>query len=336
MLEITDIVIQGGAEDGLLSLAIDPEFHSHPFIYIYYTLGDHLSRLSRFPVEDNQAIREEELVILDFYQPTVSSHNGGTILFGPDGMMYLGLGDGGDYDGREQAQDLSNLLGSIIRIDARGASQEHPYTVPPDNPFIGIPDALPEIYAYGLRNPWRMSFDALTGKLWVGDVGGTQREELNIAQAGANYGYGVFEGELCVHYPDEYCAERVDSVVMPIFSYKHGKKYGCAVIGGTVYRGAAIPWLNGMYIFGDHCNNKIRALEGDLESARALPYCTRANAEADLCKNSEDYWTVHEIESGLRRLYSFAVDNDGELYLLAAGGKPIMKLVELPQAPTQE
>ncbi len=332
LLDLTDIIEQRGSEDGLLSAAIDPEFETHPFIYIYYTPEKHLSRLSRFPVEDYQVIHEEELVMLDIYQPTTSSHNGGAILFGPDGMMYLGVGDGGGYDGRETAQDLSVLLGKIIRIDVRDASDEQPYKAPQDNPMLSVPDARPEIYAYGLRNPWRMSFDRNTGELWVGDVGGAKREEVNIVQAGANYGWGAFEGELCVHYPDEYCANLLDSVVMPVFSYPHGGEYGCAIIGGTVYRGSAIPWLNGMYIFGDYCNENIRALERNAEADGTVPYCSRADLEAQTCDGAESGWTAHVIKAGVRYLQSFAVDSDGEIYLLAAGKKPILKLVELPEA----
>ena len=178
-----------------------------------------------------------------------------------------------------------------------------------------------------------MSFDAKTGNLWVGEVGGIKREEVNLVRPGGNYGWGIFEGELCNHYTDEHCEEHLDSVVMPVFSYAHGTKYGCAIIGGTVYRGTAIPWLHGMYIFGDHCNDNIRVLEGDYKSISALPYCARADDEAGLCNKAEENWTVRVINTGVRQLYSFATDDDGELYLLSAADNPVLKLVELPEKP---
>ena len=306
LLDLTDIIVQSGSEDGLLSISVHPEFEAFPFIYIYYTI-DGKSRLSRFPVRDGRTVRDEELIILDIEQPTVSAHNGGTIQFGPDGMLYLGIGDGGDHDGWEQAQRLDTLLGKIIRIDVRGSSEERPYRIPKDNPLADVPGAMPEIYAWGFRNPWRMHFDALDGTLWTGDVGGKKLEEVNIVQRGANHGWGIFEGDECVK-PEQRCVALLDAV-MPVFTYPHGKEFGCAIIGGLVYRGSEIPWLNGAYLFGDYCNANIRALQGDAEAG----------------------WTIHTIPTGLRHLYSFALDGDGEVYLLSARGKPVMKLVELPE-----
>ena len=316
LLNLVDATQQKGAEDGLLGMALSPNFDELPFLYVYYSVLDEgKTRLSRFPVHNDVVVREEELVILDIPQPTMSSHNGGSVLFGPDGMLYLSLGDGGGYDGFELAQNLDTLLGSIIRIDVQKISEEIPYRVPPDNPLIGVPGAMPEIFAWGFRNPWRMSFDPDTGTLWVGDVGGERQEEVNIVRPGANYGWGIFEGELCHHYTDEYCAEHAESVTSPVFAYEHGDDFGgCAVIGGVVYRGSAIPWLDGTYLFGDLCANKIWALEGSAESG----------------------WQTHEIHTGARLLTSFAVDSAGEVYLLFHGNNPILKLVDTAGTPTRE
>ncbi len=316
LLNLVDATQQDGAEDGLLSMALSPDIDEQPFIYVYYSVRDEeKTRLARLPIRNGKVVREEELVILDVAQPSMSSHNGGSVRFGPDGMLYLGLGDGGDYDGFELAQDLNNLLGSIIRIDVRDISEKMPYRVPPDNPLVGVSDALPEIYAWGLRNPWRMSFDRETGALWVGDVGEDKLEEVNIVRAGGNYGWGIFEGELCRHYPDEYCAEHVASVTAPVFTYENGgESGGCAIIGGVVYRGTAIPWLDGAYLFGDFCTDRIWALEGSTESG----------------------WQTHEIHTGARLLTSFAVDGAGEVYLLFHGRHPVMKLVDSAATPAQE
>ena len=316
LLNLVDVTQQNGAEDGLLSMALSPNFDEQPFIYVYYSVLDEgKTRLARFPVQDGRVIRDDELVILDVPQPTMSSHNGGSVRFGPDGMLYLGLGDGGGYDGFELAQELETLLGSIVRIDVRDISEEVPYRVPPDNPLIGVPGAMPEIFAWGFRNPWRMSFDPDTGTLWVGDVGENKLEEVNIVRSGANYGWGIFEGELCRHYTEDYCAEHASTTVAPAFTYERGGEFGgCAVIGGVVYRGTAMPWLDGTYLFGDFCANKIWALEGSAESG----------------------WQTHEIHTGARLLTSFAVDSAGEVYLLFHGNSPILKLVDSAGAHTRE
>lgn len=308
LLDLVDATQQDGDEDGLLSMALSPDFDAQPFVYVYYSVrGAEKTRLARFPVRDGGVVREDELVILEVAQPTMSSHNGGSVRFGPDGMLYLSIGDGGGYEGFELAQDLSNLLGSIIRIDVRDISEDTPYRVPPDNPLLGVPNAMPEIYAWGFRNPWRMSFDRETGALWVGDVGGDKQEEVNIVRAGGNYGWGIFEGELCNHYTDEYCAEHAPSLAAPVFAYEHGGDFkGCAVIGGVVYRGAAMPWLDGAYLFGDFCTDKIWALEGSADAG----------------------WQAHEIHTGTRLLTSFALDGAGEVYLLFHGRHPVMKLVD--------
>ena len=185
-------------ERGLLSVAVDPQFAARPFLYIWYSpRGTHVTRLSRFPVAAGLADRDAELVILEVEQP-YSNHNGGALRFGPDGMLYLGIGDGGAAnDPHENGQNRGTLLGSIIRIDVSAASEQYRYSIPTDNPFLGVPGVRPEIFAYGLRNPWRMAFDPDTGDLWVGDVGQNRVEEVGIVEAGTNQGWNIFEGDEC-------------------------------------------------------------------------------------------------------------------------------------------
>ena len=247
-------------ETGLLSVATDPRFGEFPFLYVYYWVssqeadGQQRTRLSRFPVVAGRVHRSQELIILEVLQPH-DIHNGGAIRFGPDGMLYLGIGDGGWWNVVGDSQRLDNLLGSIIRIDVRGATEEQPYLVPEDNPLVGSPDFRPEIYAWGLRNPWRMAFDAEDGTLWAGDVGANDYEEINIIEAGRNYGWNFYEGNECIARAD-YCATLEHTP--PVAVVQHPE--GCAIIGGVVYRGAAIPWLRGAYLFGDHCTRTLWAL----------------------------------------------------------------------------
>lgn len=332
LLDLTDVTTERGAEDGLLSMALDPEFDDFPFLYIYHSVrrdlvdpdklvsnerayphGHHnITRLSRYRVKDGRPLPDEELAILDVPQPA-GTHNGGAVRFGPDGMLYLGLGDGGHHDGPLQAQRTDTLLGSIVRIDVRGASESSPYSVPADNPKIDAAGALPEIYAYGLRNPWRMAFDAVDGTLWVADVGYLDWEEINIAAPGANYGWGLFEADMC-RASESRCGA-LDAVA-PVFSYARGAENGCAVIGGAVYRGTAMPWLRGAYIFGDYCSSRVWALTKD------------ADAVAD---GGGSGWRMRELTrlEPRRPIVSFGVDADGEIYV-AAFNSPILKLVEAP------
>ena len=202
ILDLSDATDSSGAENGMLSAALDPDFGEFPFLYVYYTArgekegAKELAKLTRFPIVDGRAVRKKELIILDITRPTrPGSHYGGAIRFGPDGMLYLGIGDAVCF---ECPQRLDTLHGKIIRIDVRGGSVEQPYRVPADNPLIGTPGARSEIWAYGLRNPWRMAFDPKDGRLWVGDVGQTTEEEVSIAAAGQNLGWPIFEGSTCL------------------------------------------------------------------------------------------------------------------------------------------
>ena len=285
-------------ERGLLSVAVDPEFAGRPFLYIWYSpRGTHVTRLSRFPVAAGLADRDAELVILEVQQP-YSNHNGGALRFGPDGMLYLGIGDGGAAnDPHENGQNRGTLLGTIIRIDVSAASEQYRYGIPADNPFLGVPGVRPEIFAFGLRNPWRMAFDPDTGDLWVGDVGQNRVEEVSIVEAGSNQGWNVFEGDECFGRQSD-CDALEHSA--PLATYSH--ELGCSVTGGVVYRGAELPWLVGAYLFADYCSGRVWALQP-----------------------GESGWEIAQLEQLDAQIASFGVDHDGEVYLLTFDG-PILRL----------
>lgn len=248
-------------EGGLLGLAFSPEFGSDGRVYVYYTAGDpRRSVLSRFRVVGDAIDVGSETVLLEVPQP-YGNHNGGQIAFGPDGYLYVGLGDGGSGgDPEGNGQDVSTLLGSILRLDVSGEGN----TVPPDNPFVDTRGGRPEIYAYGLRNPWRFSFDRATGDLWAGDVGQNTWEEVDRIEAGGNYGWNVMEGLECYESSD--C--ETSGLEAPRAVYGHDE--GCSVTGGYVYRGTSMPELDGWYVYGDYCSGMIWAVNTADDSAPVL------------------------------------------------------------------
>ena len=278
-------------EQGMLGAALDPDFDRFPFIYMYWqTRGaapdadGFEARVSRFPVTDGGGIDADgELVILRLAQRG-GVHVGGALRFGADGTLHLGLGDGAEInDSPRPSQDLSTLAGKIIRIDVRGAAEGEPYRVPPDNPFADAPGARPEIWAYGLRNPWRMSF-APNGDLIVADVGNGSREEVSIAARGANLGHPLFAGGLCVAEDRRLCGGGED-YAFPIHEYAHGGG-DCAIIGGAFDSGAR-------YIFGDYCSLRVWALE----------------------RTAPDVWSATEMpEQPLSRFLAFGTDAGGAVY----------------------
>ena len=218
-----------------------------------------MTRLSRFRVDlaadPFRADRGSELVIIEVEQP-FPNHNGGAIRFGPDGMLYLGFGDGGSGgDLLGNGQNLETLLRSIIRIDVRDASPGAPHVVATDNPFVGVAGAREEIWAFGLRNPWRMAFDSDGGVLWLGDVGHGAREEVDIVERGGNSGWNRLEGAHCFE-PRSGCDE--EGVTLPAAEYSH--ELGCSITGGMVYRGETVPSLVGSYLFADFCSARVWAL----------------------------------------------------------------------------
>ena len=296
-MDLRDRVSDRGWEEGLLGLALSPHNVRHLFLY-YSAANPRRSVVSRFNY-NRVAAQESELIILEVEQP-YANHNGGQLAFGPDGYLYIGLGDGGAAgDPQGNGQDTSTLLGAILRIDVSEATAEQPYAIPPDNPFADG-GGRPEIWAYGLRNPWRFSFDRDTGDLWAGDVGQNRWEEIDIIERGGNYGWNAMEGNHCFRPPSGCESE---DFIRPVWEFPL-ENDACSVIGGYVYRGSAIPSLQGWYVYGDFCTGEIFGLLRDGPDTVNLLL-----AETDL------------------RIASFAQDNAGNLYVLSQG-KGIHRLVE--------
>ena len=267
-LDITGRVDDGPNEGGLLGLAFHPDFADNGYLFVNYTrtpnsgpdAGQLQTAISRFTVGEPTSGApdpDSELLVLTIDQP-YGNHNGGGVAFGPDGMLYIGTGDGGwAGDPLDAGQDLGMLLAKMLRIDIDELDVSGHYAVPADNPFVGVSGARGEIWAYGLRNPWRFSFDPVDGKLWVGDVGQNQLEEIDIVVAGGNYGWNTMEGTKC--YNAASCD--TDGLLLPVDEYSHS--LGKSVTGGHVYRGSAMPSLYGTYIFGDFEFGTIWGLKPD-------------------------------------------------------------------------
>lgn len=289
-LMMTQDVMRGSyTERGLLGLAFHPNFARNRTFFIHQTdlNGDtQIVRYRTLASDPNRVDPASRTVILSVDQP-YQDHNGGMIAFGRDGYLYIGLGDGGREDDPDgNGQNTSVLLGKLLRIDV----DADPYRVPPDNPFVGLEGHAPEIWAYGLRNPWRFSFDRATGDLYIGDVGQWSMEEVNYLPAGVggvNLGWKTYEGTLL---RAESAPEELPT--MPIAEYAHSE--GCSVTGGVVYRGAALPDLDGTYIYGDYCSGRIWLLR----------------------RNAEGVWQNRLwMETG-RQITAFGEDEAGEVYLV--------------------
>jgi glucose/arabinose dehydrogenase len=256
-LDIVSLVNDRGNEQGLLGLAFHPEYDQNGYFFVNYT-DQSGTVISRFRVggDPNQADPASQLEILTFNQP-YSNHNGGQIAFGPDGYLYIATGDGGSGgDSQGHSQNRRTLHGNILRIDVDNRESGLNYAIPPDNPFKGNADGYrEEIYAYGLRNPWRFSFDPPTGNLWAADVGQNAIEEINLIEKGKNYGWNIMEGT------NEFAVDQnfdPDSLVPPIYEYPH--PLGRSITGGYVYRGQRHPELYGAYIYGDFVTGLVWAL----------------------------------------------------------------------------
>lgn len=299
-LDIRDRVRAGG-ERGLLGLAFPADHARSGRFYVYYTDRGGNTVVARFTAAGDFTDPATEQVLLTQAQP-YANHNGGQLAFGPDGYLYIGLGDGGSGgDPQGNGQDLGTLLGKLLRIDVSGQG----YTVPADNPFVGQAGAAPEIWAYGLRNPWRFSFDAATGDLFIADVGQNAFEEVNLQPAGAaggdNYGWNIMEADACFQ-PSQGCDR--SGLVLPIITYPHGGAWGSSISGGYVYRGPDAPSLEGAYVFADY-------VSGRIWSAR-----------------EDGGWQPQLLlESGMR-ISTFGVDSAGRLYLADHGGGAIYLLTD--------
>ncbi|WP_201767042.1 family 16 glycoside hydrolase [Novipirellula maiorica] len=260
---------RGANEQGLLGLALHPDFKSNQKFYVYYSLADaEKSILSCFTMsKDNphQADPKSEVVLMEIDQP-FQNHNGGSIEFGPDGYLYIGLGDGGlRNDPYEAGQDLGKILGKILRIDVDNAANGKNYAIPADNPFVNTSGALPEIYAYGLRNPWRIAFDPASGRLWAGDVGQESWEEVDVITKGGNYGWSSREG---THpFGSQPVPESVSEPIEPVWEYDHA--IGKSITGGRVYRSDRNAELTGKYIYADYVTGSVWALSYDPETGKA-------------------------------------------------------------------
>ena len=288
--------VSSGSEQGLLGLAFHPQYNVNGRFFINYTDRGGDTRVVEYKVSANPDLADATSAreILSIDQP-FPNHNGGQVTFGPDGYLYISSGDGGDAgDPQGNGQDLSDLLGSLLRIDVDAGS---PYAIPSDNPFVNVSGARPEIWNFGLRNPWRFSFDRETQALYIGDVGQGEREEIDVAPAssggGKNYGWNVMEGLSCFNTPT--CDQ--SGFTLPVFDYDHDE--GCAVTGGYVYRGARIPALQGQYFYGDFCSGFVRSFRFD-------------GAATD-----HRLWPT--LSGG--SITSFGEDTIGELYILVASGE---------------
>ena len=320
----------GGSEEGLLSVAFPPGYgDTLDHFYVYYTRNDGDNQVSRFSVsgDPDQADENSEVPILIFDHPINENHNGGSLVFGPDGYLYIGTGDGGGGgDPDENAQNQNSLLGKLLRIDVEptptvpnvgeitiylplltrtGGESAPAYAIPADNPFVGLPGHKEEIWAYGLRNPWRFSFDRDTDDLYIGDVGQGEIEEIDHQPAGSdggeNYGWDVMEGSEC--YASSTCDQT--GLILPVTEYHHSE--GCSVTGGFVYRGSAFPALTGIYFFGDYCSGTVWGLQYDVGN-----------------------WQSEVVGQSGFGLSSFGEDESGELYIANRSTGIIYQVVPAP------
>jgi glucose/arabinose dehydrogenase len=297
-LDISGRLIQNpGQEEGLLGLAFAPDYASSGKFYVYYSAGGpRRAVLSRFIAQGDHADPASEHVLLQIDEP-YPNHNGGSLAFGPDGMLYVGVGDGGSGgDPQGNGQNTNTLLGKILRIDVSGVE----YAIPSDNPFAAG-GGRGEIFAYGLRNPWRINFDAKTGQLWAADVGQNAWEEVDRVVSGGNYGWSVWEGKHC--YAGARC-DGTSGMILPRAEYSH--EFGCSITGGYVYRGKAMPELAGWYVYGDYCSGRVWAVDAATDAGAAIPL---ADTGASIT--------------------SFGQDTAGELYLVTFNNK-ILKLTQKP------
>ena len=300
-LNISHLVKSGG-ERGLLSTAFHPQYTENGFFYVNYTNSSGNTVIARYEVtaDPSKADPNSEKVLLQIDQP-FSNHNGGQIAFGPDGYLYIGTGDGGrGGDPLNAGQDLSTLLGKILRIDV---DKEEPYAIPEDNPFISNENARPEIWAYGLRNPWRFSFDSEADDLFIADVGQNSFEEVNFqpstSTGGENYGWRLMEAEQCFE-PRSNC-NAGGTLILPIISYARAD--GRSITGGYVYRGQAIKSLQGKYVYGDFATKRVW-----------------------MASRGADKWTAELLANTSFSISSFGEGFAGELYLADHSGGKIYKL----------
>jgi glucose/arabinose dehydrogenase len=294
VLDITTLTSASG-EQGLLGLAFAPD---GKHLYVDYTDNNGDSNVDEYAIGTNGTVDPKTRRRVLFQEQPYANHNGGHIVFGPDGLLYIGLGDGGSAgDPDRNGQDPKTFLAKILRIDPR-ASGNQPYTVPPSNPYFGRTDVLPETWSTGLRNPWRFSFDPANGDLWIGDVGQGSWEEIDFVPAAqgagkaTNFGWSAFEGTHGFNTD-----QKAPGSWMPVYEYGHGSA-GCSVTGGVVYRGSTIPALRGAYVYSDYCAGGVNAL----------------------AVNGQKLVAQKRLSNDPPNVSSFGVGPNGEVYVLSLGG----------------
>jgi glucose/arabinose dehydrogenase len=303
-LDLRDRLWTKGNEQGLLGLAFHPDHRKNGRLFANYnrkedgaTVVAEYTRRGR----SRQVLAETERILMVVPQPYLN-HNGGMLTFGPDGFLYIGRGDGGSKgDPQNRAQNLQELLGKILRIDV---DQGRPYAIPPENPYASG-GGRPEIFAFGIRNPWRFSFDRETGMLWLADVGQWKWEEIDLVVAGGNYGWRIMEGAHCYN-PEEGCSP--EGLTFPIAEYGH-EEGRCSITGGYVYRGSAVPGLRGTYLFGDYCSGELFALSASANRRSST-------VQQVLLRTGLRISSFGEDEAG----EVYVVDHKGGIYRLAASG----------------
>lgn len=309
-LDISNQVVFGG-EQGLLGFAFHPNFNQNGYFYVNYVASNPLrtviARYTASATNANSADPNSRQVIMEYNQP-YSNHKGGQLAFGPDGYLYIGVGDGGsEGDPQGNGQNLSTVLGKVLRINVDSPSSGRNYSIPSDNPYaantLGYRE---ETYAVGFRNPWRFSFDNATGQLWVADVGQDRLEEIDLVEKGKNYGWNTMEGSLCYN-PSSNCNQT--GLELPVWNYTHDS--GNAIIGGYVYYGSSLPDLKGAYIYGDYGSGRIWALRYNGTAANTLLTNTGLN------------------------IASFGIDGSNEIYFTSLGDGKIYRLTStvIPEYP---
>lgn len=301
-LDISSLTTTDG-ERGLLSMAFHPQYASNGYFFLYYTnlAGDIVIERRQVSAGNaNLADPLASLQIIAIPHPGFSNHNGGLVSFGPDGYLYAATGDGGGGgDPSGNAQNTNVLLGKMLRLDVNASTSAQPYTIPAGNPFAGTAGSRAEIWAYGLRNPWRYAFDTTAQLLYIADVGQGQREEVNVAAvgtAGNNYGWNIMEGKQC--YNSASCSQA--GLVLPAIDYGHDGAGGCSITGGHVYRGTALPELAGHYLYSDYCSGWLKSFSYSNGSASAVTD-----------------WNITNVGN----ILSFGEDAQKELYMLSATGR---------------
>jgi glucose/arabinose dehydrogenase len=303
-LDITPVVNSDASERGLLGLAFHPKYKENGLFYVYYTAQNGDVTIARYKVtsDANSADPESGEILLTIQHQRYANHNGGQLAFGPDGYLYIGIGDGGSGgDPNRNGQNTKALLAKILRIDVDSLD---PYGIPADNPFADGKAGRPEVWAYGLRNPWRFSFDRKTGDLYIADVGQNQYEEIDVqradAKGGVNYGWNVMEGLHC--YGQNNCNQQ--GLIPPVAEYSHD--FGCSVTGGYVYRGKSFSEFDGTYFYGDYCSGRIWAIQ----------------------PSGTDQWTAAQVLESGRTISSFGEDEAGELYLTDLANGTVYRLLD--------